>query len=403
MAKRKSAWISREWFDTTADAKPKRRRAKVPPGTRERDVGRNDRFVVEWIDPAGKRCRELIELPGPRGLVSARSRAEDINAAIRNGSYQVAPAGVPSWGEGLAKYLLCLESKRDRTQAGARASLERFEKLARPTTLASVSEWMIESFAANRQKGEDAVRASTVNKDLRVLKAFLRKCRKWKLISVVPEIEMLDEEPLDKPHYTAAEMAAMFNAADIATLPALPGVPAGVWWRALLAVLWDTGMRIGETISVEWRHVDFANRTIHIPAASRKSKKPFMATFGEGFTEPALRKLQECAGGIGPVFTWKHDSSHLNAILEKIQEKAGIDTTRRELKFHAIRRAVGEYVTENYGVEFAQQKLGHSTSAITKRHYASKATARMSAKAKMPIPAGVADLRVFYPAVAVAN
>ncbi|MHB9081638.1 MAG: hypothetical protein ACYC3X_29580 [Pirellulaceae bacterium] len=62
---------------------------------------------------------------------------------------------------------------------------------------------------------------------------------------------------------------------------------------------------------------------------------------------------------------------------------AGV-TLEAEQKFHAIRRSVGNYVAEHYGIESSCEKLGHSNMQVTRLHYAQAARRAKSRAAVMP-------------------
>jgi integrase len=182
----------------------------------------------------------------------------------------------------------------------------------------------------------------------------------------------------------------MHEQADAAALPLSQHLPAGcsrgLWWRTLLVLLWETGCRRGELLSLRWSEVDLEGRALAVNPANVKSKRLKISSFGD-LGEQHLRRLAQFgADASGLVFAWRHDPTRLNEQLGLIQAAAGIDSTRAGLKFHAFRRTVGDTIAELHGLTAAQQKLGHSTASITAKHYAAAAMRRLAKKTAMPVP-----------------
>ena len=120
-----SAWITKEWTQNG-----RRRRKKVPPGMKE--VNTTDRFVVEWIDPDGKRCREKISKLGRPGKRLADDLAEQLTSKLTLGQYDRHERKL--WTDFVEEYeKKALNSKRTSTLNSAKESLTMFEKLCKPS------------------------------------------------------------------------------------------------------------------------------------------------------------------------------------------------------------------------------------------------------------------------------
>lgn len=112
-------------------------------------------------------------------------------------------------------------------------------------------------FAAHRQaKG---LQVSTVNSTLRVLRRVLGLAVEWGLLPAVPKVRLLRGEkprdrvvsPVEGQLYLAAAPEPLYS---------------------LATVLLDTGLRIGEALALEWRHIYFVNgRSGAIQITSGKS------------------------------------------------------------------------------------------------------------------------------------
>lgn len=380
------AWVTREWTE-----RGKRRRAKAPPGTR--GIKESDRFAVEWLDPSGKRCREKIKEPGRFGKNLADERCRQLNSQMTLGQYQHHERA--TWKTVKEKYLRdVVPTKRSvRTQREIKSTLARFEATVRPGRMDGITAATIDEFKAERLKEKTRddvpIGSATVNKDLRTLKAFFRKVVKWKMMTEAPDIEMLEETEQQKPVYTEAEFEAIHKACGTAelTLPHGIAAPRSLWWQTLLVMFWETGMRRGEMLALEWSGVNLDRRTIIVDPADTKTKRLKEFSFGE-LGERHLRALG-AYGMEGHVFCFPHEIARLNEALGEIQKAAGLDVSRRNLKFHAFRRTVGEMTAERYGLTAAQYKLGHSNAAVTAKHYSRAALRRQAAESTMPVPAGL--------------
>lgn len=143
----------------------------------------------------------------------------------------------------------------------------------------------------------------------------------------------------------------------------LDGVPAALWWRVLLAWLWGTGARIGETLQLRWDWIDLDRGVAHIPAESRKGQ-----TSDKVFSLPAwlvdeLRKIKDPARLL--VFPFPRTKSSMYHRWRKLIQWAGLPNERR--KNHKMRVSHATWI-EALGGD-AQRALGHSSRETTERHY----------------------------------
>ncbi len=102
----------------------------------------------------------------------------------------------------------------------------------------------IAGFAAHRQSG--ALKVSSVNSTLRVLRRCMGLAVEWGLLKAVPKVRLLKGEKSRDRVVSSAEEQLYLAAAREPLF-------------SLATVLFDTGLRIGEALALEWRHVHFAN------------------------------------------------------------------------------------------------------------------------------------------------
>jgi len=409
-----SAWIVREWTDR---ATGRRRREKVKKDEME-GTKASDTFVVEWLEdgPAPrKRRREKIPEKGRPGKRLAIDRRDEINVAIRNGTYvskdelrrqreeeerrqQEEAEAVVTWAAAKQEFIddALPIGRAASTQRLIRDALGQFDQIVKPVTMDDIDQKAIDKFVRVRlqQKGRqgDTIMPSTVNRDLRNLKIVFNKLVEWEKMAKCPDIRFLREVEEEQPIYTEDEFVAMYEACgEVGRLVVSPECrfSAAAWWRAILCLLWETGCRKSELLSLDWRGVDFDRRCIVPPPAQTKTKTLKEFSFGD-LAEQHLQQLFDAQldGGqdrpTGLVFPWIWGLSRLDRHLAAIQKAAGIDPTRRNLKFHAFRRTVGETITERYGLDAARLKLGHSCQAITEKCYARAATRKIAQQSLMP-------------------
>lgn len=89
------------------------------------------------------------------------------------------------------------------------------------------------------------VSPKTVNNSLTVLRRMLVLAHKRSLIDTVPEIEWLTTKRPDYRFLSFAEAARLIEHAEL-------------WWRGMIVVALQTGMRQGELLALEWRDVSLS-------------------------------------------------------------------------------------------------------------------------------------------------
>ncbi len=148
--------------------------------------------------------------------------------------------------------------------------------------------------------------------------------------------------------------------------------PTGVRNRALIAVLWRSGLRISEALSLELRDVDLDAGSIRV----RHGKGDRSRTVGVDEQTAALlarwidRRRGLSPGARSPVFCTlqggRIDSSYVRRLLPRLAAKAGID---RRVHAHGLRHTyAAELAREGTAINVIRDALGHSTLAVTDRY-----------------------------------
>jgi site-specific recombinase XerD len=164
---------------------------------------------------------------------------------------------------------------------------------------------------------------------------------------------------------SAAEVIALIRSCS-------PRAPTGIRNRALIAVLWRCGLRVGEALALEQRDIDLDAATIRV----RHGKGDRSRTVGLDDQTAALigrwidRRRALSPGARSPLFCTlrgaRIDSSYVRRLLPRLARKAGID---RRCHAHGLRHAyASELAREHTPINVIRDALGHSSLAVTDRY-----------------------------------
>ncbi len=156
-------------------------------------------------------------------------------------------------------------------------------------------------------------------------------------------------------------------------------------YRALFVTVAFSGVRLGELLALQWRHVDFEHRTLQIdqslwhgqivPPKTKESKRTI--PFGDALAANLNGHLKNSAFiGQQDFVLCKADGSTLNPdvlrknVLYPTLDRAGIPRSSRASGFHAFRHSAASLVNKHTGnLKLAQRLLGHADIATTADTY----------------------------------
>ncbi len=236
-------------------------------------------WYVYWNDPDTGRQKCKSCGPGKIGKSAANRLADTTHSQLVTGTYQSCDR--ERWGHHLDKstrqkplntFMARFNEHIEGIANGvsleaAQLSIKTFERIAKPSLMKSVNADMIDKYITKRlaeitkRKGPDGQRTkvspATVNRELRYLKAALHLAVDWNFMDKVPRIRFQKLQQKLPTFVPPEHFAAIYQACSSATLPAsLPNVTAAEWWRGLIVLLYMTGWRIGQAISLRWDEVD---------------------------------------------------------------------------------------------------------------------------------------------------
>jgi integrase len=331
-------------------------------------------WYVGWIDPEGKRrCQSCG--PSSEGKRNAEKLRKKREAELITGTYQ--SNARKTWDEFRAEYEeKVLPKLAEWTRHTTLISLDHFQRIIRPVRMAAIKTTTIDEFAAKRRQEDGKKKGSkvspaTVNKDLRHVRAAIRKAKRWGYLSVLPEFDMEREPRRLVCFVTAEHFAAIYAACDRATMPGQMPYPAADWWRGLLVTAYMTGWRISDLLGLRGDDLDLDNSIAITRWEDNKCKRDDRVKLHPVVVEH-LRKLP---GDRPTAFPWSHTRKTLDIEFGRIQQAAGIHLhcpDRHEhtpachlYGFHDLRRAFATMNADRLTGDALQLLMRHKSYQTT--------------------------------------
>jgi len=334
--------------------------------TRQRaKLGDDCPWSVGWYDPEGRKKSKRV---GSHSAAVKLSRK--IEGQLAAGVYESRCR--KSWREFRQEY-------EQRGLLGASVStceiagtvLDHFERIAKPVRMATINNRTIAEYVAERQKerGRDCdskVSAATINKELRHLRAVLRKARQWDYLARVPEITFL-REPGKLPTYVSPEhFAAIYKGCEVARVPGNATYDASEWWRGLMVTAYMTGWRIGSLLALRRADVDLDAAVAVSRAADNKGKRDQRIPL-----HPiVISHLRALASMSTMIFSWDHSRRRLFDEFEAIQREAGVkpEGGKARYGFHDFRRAFATMNADKLTADALQALMQHKAYTTTQKY-----------------------------------
>ena len=218
--------------------------------------------------------------------------------------------------------------------------------------------------SADKYKTErlGVVAPSTVNIELRTLKAAFRMGVRWNMLRKSPfDGVSLARVPESEPAY--------FSRDDFRRLLEHISEP---WFRDVVLFAAVTGMRQGEILSLRWEQVDLKARVARLrSSATFKTKTGKRRTVPLGATAMQVLRRRGSGSEPGVVFTLRGRPLMRRWVTTKLRRyvrRLGMD---RRLNFHSLRSSFASWLALD-GVSIYQisKLLGHSDVKLTQHYYA---------------------------------
>lgn len=172
------------------------------------------------------------------------------------------------------------------TQAAYRRDLAALAAWLAPTPLDACTESQLFEYAVARP----AAKASSANRRLSVFKRYFRWALREGRIAADPTLKLTAaRQPLRVPKLLSeAQVAALLNAPDVDTA-------LGLRDRAMLELMYASGLRVSELVTLKSAHVAFKDAVLHITGKGAKSR---LVPFGEHARDWLVRYLRNARAEI---------------------------------------------------------------------------------------------------------
>jgi len=229
----------------------------------------------------------------------------------------------------------------------AALTLRHFERIIGKCNSKQITQNAIDKYILER--GKEVIR-STLNKDIRNLRAFVRWCRKNRYVNGEIEFKELKEDERPVKSLSNAQIKKIISASKRHKTLRM---------RILLAL--GTGLRLGDIDSIMVSDIDFENNSV--TTRSRKTRKSMGS---RPVPVPIMAELQKHVSNFDPkqkkVFNRRFNQYRWT----QIRKKLGLC----DFKFHDLRKTFGSVLAQN-GISTAvvQRLLEHSSADLTNKVY----------------------------------
>ncbi len=326
--------------------------------------------------------RELKEKLGREADGFTRTMAKDALKArlgdIARGKFRLPEARKPvSFRTLVARYREVAEANH-RGYSRTKYTLTQLEREFGGIPLAALLSFRIEQWKARRKKD---VAPATVNRELTLLKAMLKKAVVWKLLDQNPaaDVKPLPVNNQRLRYLSREELGCLVEAARRDVAPWLaPGI--------LLAV--HTGLRQGELLRLRWQDIDGGLQLATI--AQTKNNTPKHVPLNDA----ARTTLAELPRNGATVLAWPWGDPVSNTTLHAAFKRACAAAEICDFRWHDLRHTFASHcVMAGVDLRTVQELLGHKTLEMTMRYshlapaHKAAAVEKLGAALQAPAPA----------------
>jgi integrase len=246
-----------------------------------------------------------------------------------------------------------------------KAALTRFQGICGDIVLNKITAKHWDTY---RIKRLEKVKPVSVNIELRTLKAFLNTIVRW---------GDLEQSPFNKqPFATVPESSPVFFTKE--DFQKLLNVIKQAWLKEAVVFTVLTGLRRGELINLRWQDVDLQRRVLIVQSnPTFKTKQGKKRTLPLNETAFHLLTLKH-SHSIGE-YVFMHNGKQIaedwisQLFKRAVKDKeAGLN---EKLHWHSLRSSFASWlVIDGVSIYAVSKLLGHSSVAITQKHYAHLAT-----------------------------
>ncbi len=322
-------------------------------------------WSVGYYDPDGKRRGKRI------GSKSAAEKfARKTEGQLAAGTFQ--STARMSWGDFRKEYLeRGLAGASPGTRDVSERAIKHFERIIKPAFVGAIKSKTFAEYVAKRQgessrPGASPVSVATINKELRHLRAVVRKANRWGYLPIIPAIDFLREPGKLATYITPEHFARIYEHCDAASGPSSQSFDPADWWRALLVMAYMTGWRIGSLLALRREDVDMENGFALSRAEDNKGKRDQRIPLHPLVVE----HLREIPGFSPLVFSFTGARRGLYGEFRAIQEAAGVrpEGSKPRYGFHDFRRAFATMNADRLSADALQSLMQHRAYQTTQKY-----------------------------------
>ncbi len=221
--------------------------------------------------------------------------------------------------------------------------------------IGEITSFDIENY--KKKRIEEGVKYATINRELTCLKTIFNKAVEWgKLNTNSPKIKLYKENNMRIRYLTETEANLLVN---FAKEPL----------KSIIIIALNTGMRLGEIVSLRWRDIDFNTETITVWRTKNKEKKvvPMNKIVVETlrYAETLRDPLNEFVFYSKIIETGHISKHHVSHMFNKLIKELNI----KDFRFHDLRHTFASWlVMKGVDLKTIQELLGHKTFSMVLRY-----------------------------------
>lgn len=215
----------------------------------------------------------------------------------------------------------------------------------------------------------DELEKNTQNYHLIALRSFLKYCAKRDIAAIpTDKIELARTQRKQVTFLSAEEVEAMFNQTD-------PNKIIGSRDRAILELLFSSGLRVSELVNLNRDHINLKRREFMVRGKGQKDRPIFISEEAASWIEKYLSKRQD---NIAALFIRYSGTKHLGgqasnyqrltvrSVQRMIGKYAKLAGITKHVSPHTMRHSFATDILMNGGdLRSVQALLGHSNIATT--------------------------------------
>ena len=269
-----------------------------------------------------------------------------------------------------------------KTFVAYKATLKRFEAICGDVALSKITARHWDTYRIERLKSVSPVSTNielrlksvspvSVNIELRALKSVFNTAVRW---------GNLERSPFNKqPLATVPESSPVFFTKE--DFQKLLNVIKQAWLKEAVVFTVLTGLRRGELINLRWQDVDLQRRIFTVQSnptfQTKQGKKRTLPLNETAFHLLSLKHSQNIGEYVFTVGRKQITESWLSHLFKRAVREVSLND---KLHWHSLRSSFASWlVIDGVSIYAVSKLLGHSSVAITQKHYAHLATENLHA------------------------